>query len=195
MKSREPTSIPHEHTAENIPSTPNCVFFRWGWALAKYPACIPSGVLRGVARLVPAGRKSPRNLWRWPPRKIAVRGGALSSWKKSMPIREVSACREAGAGSPGSWRWQARERPTSELGPARLQGAHRGQVKAAQPGRQARAGAEPAQGPALPGWRSDSTGSALAPTGALGAGSPGPRRARQPLLSEPALPPDTGRRP
>lgn len=83
--------------------------------------------MRGVTSLVPAERKSPLNLWRWPPRKIAGRGGALIVLEeKHGPIREVTACWEAGAGVSGSWRWQTRERPA-------LEEAQYVQLKDAQP--------------------------------------------------------------
>lgn len=112
----------------------------------------PVFLVRGVTSLVPAERKSPRNLWRWwPPRKIAGRGGVVIVLEeKHGPIREVTACREAGVGGFGSWRWQTREPTASELWHARLVGARCVQVKETQPDGPARARGSPS----LPGERS-----------------------------------------
>lgn len=148
-------------------------------------------VVRGVTSLVPAERKSPRNLWRWPPRKIAGRGGALIVLEeKHGPIREVKACWEAGVGVSGSWRWQTPERLVSELGPASLEGAQCVQLKDAQPDGHAwalaspRYGAETDQG-AIAAWQAHrlpvvcpSTDGHRRGPGALGLGG-----ARQPLPS------------
>lgn len=106
------------------------------------------------------------------------------SWKKSMgPIREVTAGREAGVGVSGSWRWQTREWPVSELGPASPEAAQCVQLKDAQPGGHAWAlasprhatrvyGAETDQG-AIPAWQlTGCQGFAPAPTGAAGGREP-----------------------
>nr|XP_045363127.1 translation initiation factor IF-2-like [Camelus bactrianus] len=110
--------------------------------------------LRGVASSVPAERKSPRNLWRWPPRKIAGRGGALIVLEeKHGPIREVSACREAGTHSRTDTRGR-RPRPTTRVD-----------------------GAETDQGPFLPCGAVAARDLLLHRRAPLGAGSPGPRGA------------------
>lgn len=139
--------------------------------------------MRGVTSLVPTERKSPRNLWRWPPRKIAGRGGVLIVLEeKHGPIREVKACREAGVGGFESWRWQTRV--AANVGAVAC-AAGGGLVCASERRTAGRTrvgsglspitrgyGAETDQGPSFPGGRNGRLRSTPAPTGAAGGREP-----------------------